>query len=100
MRNFDTIYKELKYYESFNNNPITLQDAIKSTNAYFAEVEIDLRERHDYDSRKFDFFIVCQNLNTDKWMRDNNQKATKDLKSRPFLEYLKTIHKDIVKLYS
>lgn len=87
MRKFSEIKKELVHYSAFNPEPETEQAVRKSMNAYFTELQIDLKfDMEVEDDIAQDAFL--KNYFTEEMIRMMNE----DPRELTFIEYLQAVH--------
>lgn len=87
MRTFKQIYKELKHYSAFNKEPSNQNQAIVSTNVFFAEIadDLDLEKLSD----EYEFLVKSYKNSASQYIL-NFQTDT-----RTFKQFLKGIYENL-----
>ncbi len=86
MRTFKQIYREMKHYPYFNREPSTLEQAITSTNIFFAEF---MGEIGIHTDDEFDFFVKSYRHSASQFIL--NFKTD----TRTFKQFLKGIYENL-----
>lgn len=77
MNKFDTIYNECKLYTNFNTLP---NDYVGDYNIFMTELEIQASKSEDYNSDRFNHFLLSW-----RWNAQQNQIIHKAVSKKVFL---------------
>lgn len=90
MRDFKDIYREMKFYGGFCSDPMNKGEAIRSVNAFFAEIYLDIinDKSTQEEIRAFEFLNASYRWSADQWFLNSCDGTD----SRSFKQFLNSIH--------